>query len=63
MGVSPIDLQKALSGIDYPASREELVRCAKSNNASQDVLDVLDELPDSEYDGPSAVNQAASREK
>lgn len=62
MNVSPIDLQKALAGVDYPASRADLVRRAEQNNASQEVLDVLGALPESDYDGPSAVSQAASRE-
>ncbi|MER6947722.1 DUF2795 domain-containing protein [Nonomuraea sp. NPDC005983] len=59
--VNPIELQKHLSGVDYPAKREDLVRAARAKGADQEMLQALQAIPDREYDGPSAVSQALSR--
>jgi hypothetical protein len=56
--VSPIDIQKALSGIDYPASKDDLVRHAEQNGGGKDVLDALGKIEDREYEGPSGVSSA-----
>jgi hypothetical protein len=56
--VSPIDIQKALSGIDYPASRDDLVEHAEQNGGSKDVLEALRKIDDREYEGPSGVSSA-----
>ena len=58
---SPIDIQKALGGMDYPASKEALVKHAKDKGADDAVLDTLGNLPDREYDSPTDVNKEASR--
>jgi hypothetical protein len=55
---SPIDIQKALSGIDYPASKEDLIRHAEQNGADSDVLEALKKIDDREYEGPSGVSSA-----
>lgn len=53
--LSPIALQKALKGADYPASRGDLVKLAHRNSAGQDVVNQLEALPEKEYGGPDAV--------
>ncbi|NIZ92846.1 DUF2795 domain-containing protein [Kineosporiaceae bacterium B12] len=53
--VSPIDIQKHLSGVEYPASKQALVDHAKESGAPQEVLDALQELGDGDYDAPTAV--------
>ncbi|MFB9530673.1 DUF2795 domain-containing protein [Nonomuraea roseola] len=58
---NPIELQKHLSGVDYPASRDDLVRTAKEQGADQEMIKALQSIPDREYDGPNAVTQAVSR--
>lgn len=55
---SPIEVQKFLAGIDYPASKDEIVRRAQDAGAGDDVLEALDGIPDREYDGPTAVSEA-----
>lgn len=55
--VNPIQLQKHLSGIDYPVGREQLVEAAKSNGADDDTLEALRGLPDRTYDGPNGVSK------
>ncbi|MDQ0862459.1 DUF2795 domain-containing protein [Arthrobacter globiformis] len=57
---NPIQIQKFLSGIDYPASRETLISRAKESGADSNVLDALQNIPDKEYDGPTAVSSAVS---
>ena len=56
--VSPIDIQKALSGIDYPATKDDVVKHAESQGGSSEVLDALKGIDDQEYDTPAAVSKA-----
>jgi hypothetical protein len=58
MSVSPIDVQKALGGMDYPAGKDEIVRHAEDKGADGQVLDALRKIPDREYEGPSGVSKA-----
>jgi len=57
---SPIDLQKALGGIDYPASKDDILRTARDNGADDSVLSALEGIPDRSYDGPTGVSEAVS---
>lgn len=59
MNVNPIDVQKALEGIDYPAEVTELVRQAESNDAPEEVIEALQELAGT-FDGPDEVQAALS---
>jgi hypothetical protein len=56
--VSPIDVQKALSGMDYPARKDDIVRHAEQHGADKEVLDALKKIEDREYEGPSGVSSA-----
>ncbi|WP_369135493.1 DUF2795 domain-containing protein [Modestobacter sp. I12A-02662] len=56
--VSPIDIQKALGGMDYPATKEQIVKHAEDNGGGKDVLDALNGIEDREYEGPSGVSAA-----
>jgi hypothetical protein len=56
--VSPIDIQKALSGMDYPARKDDIVRHAEQHSAGDDVLEALRKIEDREYEGPSGVSSA-----
>ncbi|MFJ8819724.1 DUF2795 domain-containing protein [Amycolatopsis thermoflava] len=58
---NPIQMQKFLSGVDYPCTRDKLVDHAQSQGAPEDVLDHLRQLPDREYDGPNAVSAEFTR--
>jgi hypothetical protein len=57
---NPIQVQKFLGGIDYPASKEDIVRTAKEAGADENVLNALEGIPDREYDGPTAVSEAVA---
>ena len=56
--VSPIEIQKALGGMDYPADKDAIVKHAESKGAGDDVLEALRNLPDRSYEGPTGVNEA-----
>jgi len=58
---NPIDIQKALAGASYPTTREKLVERARQNRANTDIVDLIDKLPDHNYDSPSAVSKEISR--
>jgi hypothetical protein len=55
---SPIDIQKALSGMDYPASKDQIVAHAEQSGADEEILDALRGIDDREYEGPSGVSSA-----
>ncbi|GAA2561939.1 MULTISPECIES: DUF2795 domain-containing protein [Streptomyces] len=56
--VSPIDLQKALKGADYPASRDDLVSLARSNGADDSLVEKLTQSGTQQFDGPDDVQKA-----
>ena len=56
--VNPIQLEKYLKGVDYPASKNDLIKHAQQNGADQRVLDTLKQLPDRTFDGPSGISKA-----
>ena len=61
MAVNPIQLQKFLKGVDYPATKEDLLESAERNGADEDVRTTLEQLPDEEYETPADVSQAVGK--
>ncbi|GAB3890730.1 DUF2795 domain-containing protein [Microbispora bryophytorum] len=57
---NPIQMQKHLKGVDYPAGKSDLIRTARDQGADDDVIDALDRIPDRQYDGPNAVSKAVA---
>jgi hypothetical protein len=60
---SPVEVQSYLKGVDYPASREDLVQAARRNGASGEVLQILQRLPGEKLDSPAAVSHAYAEER
>jgi hypothetical protein len=56
--LSPVDLQKALSGMDYPTDKKHLVERARKNKANAKIVDRLDGLKQDHFDGPNEVQKA-----
>ena len=56
--VNPIQVQKYLKGIDYPASKQEILRTAADQGADEDVRATLDRLPDQEFNSPADISEA-----
>ena len=48
-GHSPSNIAHHLKGIHFPVNRQDLVNKARDNNAPQDVIDVLEQMPDRQY--------------
>ncbi|MBE9005574.1 DUF2795 domain-containing protein [Fortiea sp. LEGE XX443] len=56
---NPVEIQKHLKGMDYPANKQELVQHAQKQGADRKVLSLLEQLPnDEEFDSPTDVNKA-----
>jgi len=47
--VSPILVEKYLSGISFPVNKETLIQVAKNNNAPDTVMQLLNKIADEEY--------------
>jgi hypothetical protein len=52
--VDPIEVRKALRGLEYPADVDEVVRQAETNDAPEEVIEALQELAGT-FDGPDEV--------
>ena len=55
---NPIQIQKYLKGVDYPATREELIENARSLGADESICASLEQLPDEDFQTPAEVSQA-----
>ncbi len=58
MDVNPIELQKHLKGISYPASKDDVVSTAESNGAPDEIVDALRSASQDEFSGPDQVTKA-----
>jgi Protein of unknown function (DUF2795) len=56
--VNPIELQKYLKGVDYPARRDSLLSKADENGADENIRSMLEQLPDQDFETPTEVNKA-----
>jgi hypothetical protein len=59
--VNPVQIQKFLKGVDYPANKQTLIDNAKKLGADENVRESLEKLPDQEYDAPVDVSQALAK--
>jgi hypothetical protein len=57
METSPIEIRKALKGMDYPANKKDLIKRAKNNDANEKVMNVLENLPDKKYENAVDVSR------
>ena len=58
MAVNPIQLQKYLSGIDYPARKQDLIERAQQRGADDNVVQTLKSLPRDDFNSPNDVSEA-----
>jgi predicted outer membrane protein len=59
--VNPVQIQKYLKGVDYPASKAALLDKAKSLGADENVCASIAQLPDEDFQTPADVSQAFGR--
>lgn len=55
---NPIEIQKHLKGMDYPASKKEIIDHAGKQGIAEDLKEVLEQLPDEDYETPAEVSKA-----
>lgn len=56
--VNPIQMQKYLKGVDYPARKQDLLKRAKQEGADENVVATIERLPDEEFETPADVSKA-----
>ncbi len=56
--VNPVQIQKFLKGMDYPASKDELVSHAREHGADKEVCAILERLSQEEFTTPAEVSKA-----
>jgi len=61
--VNPIQIQKYLKGVDYPASKATLLQNAKEQGADEQVCASLEQLPEQDFQTPADVSQAFGQMK
>jgi Tfp pilus assembly protein PilN len=59
--VSRAKISQFLEGIDFPAGRQQIIEYAQNNNAPSDVLDMLEQLPDTVYYSIAGIWEAISK--
>jgi hypothetical protein len=56
--VNPIEVEKSLKGIDFPAKKQDLVKHAQQQGANQEVLETIKQLPEEEFRNAADVAKA-----
>lgn len=52
------NIQKVLSGANYPATKNELVQTAQRHNAPDEVISKIRDLPEQRFNSPQDVQKA-----
>lgn len=58
---NPIAVERYLKGVDYLASKHDLTQCAEQNNAPEDIMDIINQLPEQQYQSPVDISKAVGR--
>lgn len=59
--VSPAQVEKSIKGTHFPAQKQDLIQQAKQNNADQEVLDILENMPDKQFKSPVDISKAMGK--
>jgi len=59
--VNPIQVQKFLGGIDYPAEKQQLLERAGEQGADDDVRNTLERPPMDRFNSPNEVSDAIGK--
>jgi len=55
---NPAEVERYLKGVNYPAKKQDLIKHAQQQGANQDVIEVLKEMHDQNFNSPVEVNKA-----
>ena len=58
--VNPVQIEKFLKGMKYPATKMDLISCADRNGADKQVHELLERLPEQKYEQSTDVSKAIS---
>lgn len=58
---NPIQLQKFLGGVDYPAKKDQIIKHARDHGADKKVLDTLKSLPMNNFNSPNDISEAFAK--
>ena len=58
MDINPIEVQTHLKGVDYPASKDEVISTAEANGAPQEIVEALQQMDGTDFEGPDNVMAA-----
>ncbi|MBF9131376.1 DUF2795 domain-containing protein [Plantactinospora sp. S1510] len=58
MGPNAMQLQESLAGLDYPVSKEDLVRWAQETGLDTQTLQLLRSLPADQFQSPADIGDA-----
>lgn len=57
---SAAEVQEALAGVDYPASKQELREHAREHGADERVMNFLEQIPERDYTQPTEISKELS---
>jgi len=63
MNTSTVDLQRYLGNVTYPANKQDLIKTAKDHKAPQEVMSLLQGLPDKEYEDFTEISEEVNTRK
>lgn len=58
---NPVQVQKFLGGLDYPAAKHDIVEKARQEGADENILEALEKIPDRDYASPVAVSREVGK--
>ncbi len=58
MAGNPTEIQRYLKGVDYPATKDDLISTADDNDAPDEVIENLQALREEQFAGPEEVTEA-----
>lgn len=56
--INPVQIEKFLKGLDFPADKQEVIEYANQHGASSEIRQALNSLPEKTFDSPVGLNKA-----
>ncbi|HET8575334.1 MAG TPA: DUF2795 domain-containing protein [Candidatus Paceibacterota bacterium] len=60
---SAAQVQQYLENVSYPCSKDDLIDAARNEGADEEVMDLLQSLPEGEYHSPIDISKAIGEMK
>ncbi len=62
-GVNPIQVQKVLKGLDYPVSKDDLLKKARESGTGERVVSTLEKVGRDRFNSPNDVSEALGQNR